>query len=603
MGKRSIDETTVAEESKEAKREAKRLKKEKKAKKAEIAEERGESAIADGESNGVEKIGKEEQELSKEERKALKRAKKEQAKAEISHEAAENVADATGDAETSAKAERKAQKQAEKAAKKAKKAALVSNDTTNGAAEPVSANGAAQSARPEATGYSEDAGLAALPQSEVDVFIKEKQITVEDPRNQLYRPITAFKYLPVDDSQRAPFAGFSAPTPIQAAVWPYLLAGRDVVGVAETGSGKTLAFGVPCIKYIASLGKQERRGIKSCIVSPTRELAVQIFEQLVKIAEPAGVKVIVVYGGTSKDDQRATIKGSHVVVATPGRLNDFVQEGSLDLSGVQYLVLDEADRMLDKGFEPEIRKIVSATPSTGRQTLMFTATWPPSVRTLADTFMDKPVKINIGDNLSGELRANMRIIQEVEVTTQVEKQPRLIDLLRQYQSGKNKNDRILVFCLYKKEATRIEEFIRRRNFNVGGIHGDLSQQKRTESLEAFKAGKVPILVATDVAARGLDIPAVKVVINVTFPLTVEDYVHRIGRTGRAGQDGRAITFFTDAEKGLAGGLINVLKAAGQPVPEELMKFGTTVKKKGHDAYGAFFKDTDGMKKATKITFD
>ncbi|KAI7018147.1 ATP-dependent RNA helicase, partial [Hortaea werneckii] len=179
----------------------------------------------------------------------------------------------------------------------------------------------------------------------------------------------------------------------------------------------------------------------------------------------------------------------------------------------------------------------------------------------------------------------------------------LIDLLKQYQSGKNKNDRILVFCLYKKEATRIEEFIRRRNFNVGGIHGDLSQQKRTESLEAFKAGKVPTLVATDVAARGLDIPAVRVVINVTFPLTVEDYVHRIGRTGRAGADGRAITFFTDQEKGLAGGLINVLKSANQPVPEELMKFGTTVKKKGHDAYGAFYKDTEGMKQATKITFD
>ena len=292
-----------------------------------------------------------------------------------------------------------------------------------------------------------------------------------------------------------------------------------------------------------------------------------------------------------------------MVVATPGRLNDFVQEGSIDLSGARYVVLDEADRMLDKGFEDEVRKIISATAPSGRQTLMFTATWPPSVRELADTFMLQPVKVTIGDNASGELRANTRITQEVEVMTQFDKQNRLLDLLKQYQSGKNKNDRILVFCLYKKEATRVEETIRRRGFNVAGIHGDLNQQKRTESLAAFKAGHVPVLVATDVAARGLDIPAVKHVINVTFPLTVEDYVHRIGRTGRAGQDGHAYTMFTDAEKGLAGALINVLKSANQSVPEELLKFGTTVKKKGHDAYGAFYKDTGDMKKATKITFD
>ncbi|KAI6817810.1 ATP-dependent RNA helicase [Hortaea werneckii] len=595
MGKRLHDETAVADESKDAKREAKRLKKEKKAKKAED--------VAHGAVDEVERKTEDKSELSKEERKALKRAKKEQAKAESGHEAAESAADATGDAETAAKAERKALKQAEKAAKKAKKGSEVAEEADNADDQIASATTTAAAALAVASGYAEDAGLAGLPQSEIDAFVKEKQLTVEDPRNQLYRPITAFKYLPVDESQRAPFAGFTAPTPIQAAVWPYLLAGRDVVGVAETGSGKTLAFGVPCIRYIAGLEKKERKAIKSCIVSPTRELAVQIYEQLVKIAEPAGIKVTCIYGGTNKDEQRAKIKGTNVVVATPGRLNDFVQEGSLDLSGVGYLVLDEADRMLDKGFEPEIRKIVSATPQSGRQTLMFTATWPPSVRSLADTFMSQPVKVTIGDNTSGELRANTRIVQEVEVMGQHDKQNRLIELLKQYQSGKNKNDRILVFCLYKKEATRIEEFIRRRNFNVGGIHGDLSQQKRTESLEAFKAGKVPTLVATDVAARGLDIPAVRVVINVTFPLTVEDYVHRIGRTGRAGADGRAITFFTDQEKGLAGGLINVLKSANQPVPEELMKFGTTVKKKGHDAYGAFYKDTEGMKQATKITFD
>jgi len=165
-----------------------------------------------------------------------------------------------------------------------------------------------------------------------------------------------------------------------------------------------------------------------------------------------------------------------------------------------------------------------------------------------------------------------------------------------------KKARILVFCLYKKEAARVEEFIRNKGFSVSGIHGDLSQVKRTASLQAFKSGEVPILVATDVAARGLDIPAVKLVINVTFPLTAEDYVHRIGRTGRASATGKAITFFTENEKSLSGALINVLKAAKQPVPDELLKFGTTVKKKEHTAYGAFYKEDDGTK-ATKIRFD
>ncbi|TKA83294.1 ATP-dependent RNA helicase DBP3 [Friedmanniomyces simplex] len=602
MSKRSRDEAAAAEDPKEARREAKRLKKEKKAEKTEPSNEE-DVAVPEQLDTAldVRRTAESAESLSKEERKALKRAKKDAANVSETHE----VADTTSDQDATAKAERKALKHAEKAARKAAKSSKPEGGTTNGEATASNNDVAVASGREDVreSAYRDHNGLAALPQSDIDVFVAEKQLAIEDPQKQPCRPIIDFKYLPGDATQRAPFAKFSAPTPIQAACWPYLFAGRDVIGVAETGSGKTLAFGVPCVRYIASLPKTQRSGVKACMVSPTRELAMQIHEQLVKLAEPAGVKVVCVYGGMSKDEQRKTLKGAHVVVATPGRLNDFLQEGAIDLSGATYVVLDEADRMLDKGFEDEVRKIISTTAPTGRQTLMFTATWPPSVRELADTFMKEPVKVTIGENASGELRANARIVQEVEVTTQVDKQPRLIQLLKQYQSGKNKNDRILVFCLYKKEATRIEEFIRRRGFNVGGIHGDLSQQKRTESLEAFKLGKVPILVATDVAARGLDIPAVKLVINVTFPLTVEDYVHRIGRTGRAGQDGKAVTLFTDAEKHLAGGLINVLKAANQAVPEELMKFGTTVKKKGHDAYGAFYKDTADMKKATKITFD
>lgn len=460
------------------------------------------------------------EELSKEERKALKRAKKEAAKASAADEAAENVASGTGDSEAAAKADKKAARRAEKAAKKAAKAE--SNGDANGGAPIATATPAA------ATAYIEHAGLAALPQSKIDAFLAEKFIAVD--AKPPYRPITSFEYLPVtDEAQRAPFKNFAAPTPIQAAAWPYMFAGRDVIGVAETGSGKTLAFGVPCVSRLSQQSKQERKQIKACMVSPTRELALQIHEELKKLAQPYGLKITCVYGGVPKDAQRETLTGSNIIVATPGRLNDFIQEGSIDLSNVEYLVLDEADRMLDKGFEQEIRKIISTTPSIGRQTLMFTATWPPSVRELAQTFMSNPVKVTIGDNPTGELRANTRITQEVEVIDPMKKQDRLYQLLKQYQSGKMKNDRILVFCLYKKEATRIEEYIRRRGFMVGGIHGDLSQQQRTQSLDAFKRGEVPILVATDVAARGLDIPAVKLVINVTFPLTAEDYVHRIGR--------------------------------------------------------------------------
>lgn len=473
---------------------------------------------------------------AKSEAKALKKAQKLAAKAEADGQkngTAEEQADgddASDAAKAAIKAQRKAARRAEKDA--AKNGAAKSNGhavSKTVASTPSDAPNAAASS----SGYTEDPKLTAISQSEIDAFIEEKFISTTDPDESgpAYRPITSFKYLPItDEAQRAPFATYTTPTPIQAAAWPYLLAGRDVIGVAETGSGKTMAFGVPCIKAITSLPvKEQKRGIRACMVSPTRELALQIYEQLEKLAAPAGLKCACVYGGVNKDMQRETLRGASIIIATPGRLNDYISEGSIDLGNVGYLVLDEADRMLDKGFEEEIRKIINTTPKTGRQTLMFTATWPESVRELAKTFMSSPVKIAIGDNPTGELRANTRIVQEVEVMDPYAKNDRLLQLLKQYQSGKNKSDRILVFCLYKKEATRIEGFIRQRGFAVAGIHGDLSQQQRTASLEAFKQGKVPLLVATDVAARGLDIPAVKVVINVTFPLTVEDYVHRIGR--------------------------------------------------------------------------
>jgi ATP-dependent RNA helicase DBP3 len=360
-------------------------------------------------------------------------------------------------------------------------------------------------------------------QADVDSFMKEHLIVVTDPKSNAEpsQPIIEFSHLkPTALLKKSPFKAYKSPTPIQAASWPFTLAGRDVIGVAETGSGKTLAFALPCVESVSSL---KHKGIKAVIVSPTRELAMQTHEQTSKLAALAGLKCVCIYGGESKDIQRGQIKkGADIIVATPGRLMDFMEEGAVVLSGAKFVVLDEADRMLDKGFEEDIKRILSSTPSKEeRQTLMFTATWPATVQALASSFMVNPVKITIGsggkETASGavELQANIRISQTVEVIERREKEHRLLQLIKQHQQANGRNDRILVFCLYKKEATRVEDFLKNRGQNVGGIHGDLRQAQRTQSLEAFKTGKTPVLVATDVAARGLDIPEVKLVINVT----------------------------------------------------------------------------------------
>lgn len=449
-------------------------------------------------------------------------------------------------------------------------------------------------------GYKQSEDLSNIPQADVDIFYKENEVSVEDKLNYNYRPLLSFNHLSLEPEIQSEISKFPKPTPIQAVSWPYLLAGRDVIGVAETGSGKTFAFGVPAINYLVD-NRSKQRGVQVLVISPTRELASQTYDNLILLTDKVGLECCCVYGGVPKYEQREQLKKSQVVVATPGRLLDLINENSVDLSQVRYLVLDEADRMLEKGFEEDIKSIIKHTNTTDRQTLMFTATWPKEVRELASTFMRDPVKVSIGDR--DELSANKRITQIVEVIEQRQKDRKLLDLLRKYQSGSKKDDKVLIFALYKKEASRVENNLRYHGYDVAAIHGDLSQQQRTQALNDFKVGKSNLLLATDVAARGLDIPNVKTVINLTFPLTVEDYVHRIGRTGRAGQTGTAHTLFTDQEKHLAGALVNVLNGANQPVPEELKKFGTHTKKKEHSAYGAFFKDVDLTKKPKKITFD
>ncbi|KAH7354015.1 ATP-dependent RNA helicase DBP3 [Plectosphaerella cucumerina] len=586
------------------KKQKKKEKKEKKAKK-----------------EATEEATEESEEKSEEQKKADKKRRKEEKreKKRLQEEAAAAAATATEDvAMTEATSEEAAapEEPSKKKEKKEKKDKKKKKDSAE-EAQPTTTTAAAE---PSNGLYKQTDSLMALPQSDIDAFFSQHSIIVDDTKTDkatALRPVIAFSHLPTTDLLRkSPFTAYKTPTPIQAASWPWTLSGRDAVGVAETGSGKTMAFALPLVETLYRLaqtkGKKQQRGVKAVVVSPTRELAMQTHEQTAQLASLVGLKCVCVYGGSPKEEQRALIqRGADIIVATPGRLKDFMSDGTVELGAARFAVLDEADRMLDKGFEDDIKAILGAMPPREeRQTLMFTATWPTSVRVLASTFMVDPVKITIGrpiDESTGnagaeQLQANSRISQTVEVMDGRDKERRLLQILKQYQA-KGKNDRMLVFCLYKKEATRVEGFLQQRGISVCGIHGDLRQEQRTRSLEAFKSGQTPVLVATDVAARGLDIPEVKLVINVTFPLTIEDYVHRIGRTGRAGKTGEAITFFTQQDKAHSGALINILKGANQPVPDELFKFGTTVKKKAHDTYGAFFKDVDMSKKATKITFD
>ncbi|KAJ3376054.1 RNA-dependent ATPase [Allomyces arbusculus] len=464
--------------------------------------------------------------------------------------------------------------------------------------------------------YTEHPDVASMPLSDVQTYYESNQMTLEGHDGECFRPVQQFAHTGLPAAIMNVFTGFSQPTPIQAAAWPIALRNRDLIAIAETGSGKTLGFTVPALVHVQNQKLRDAAKPRKSnqpavlVVLPTRELAMQVADVVSESGAHSGVRGAVVYGGVPKREQLATLTargGADIVVGTPGRLVDLAitDNGALDLSRVSLVVLDEADRMLDLGFEKDIRALLGAVRAVGdRQTLMFSATWPMGVRTLAAEFLRDPVKLTIGDD---ELAASANVTQIVEVMKDSEathprgKERRLLDLLAKYH--KPKKAKVLVFALYKKEAQRIEDAVRRAGYNVVGIHGDKAQAQRTQALGQFRDGSAPVLVATDVAARGLDIPAVEYVINVTFPLTIEDYVHRIGRTGRAGRSGIAHTLFTAQDKSHAGELVNVLRQANQTVPQDLLKFGTTVKKKEHKAYGAFFKEVDPSVKATKITFD
>ncbi|KAJ5907588.1 hypothetical protein N7495_000270 [Penicillium taxi] len=406
--------------------------------------------------------------------------------------------------------------------------------------------------------YSEHPDVTARSQEEIDAFRKEKQMVVQGVN--VPRPVENFDEagFPQYVLSEVKAQGFPNPTAIQAQGWPMALSGRDVVGVAETGSGKTLTYCLPAIVHInAQPLLAQGDGPIVLVLAPTRELAVQIQAEITKFGKSSRIRNTCVYGGVPKGPQiRDLTRGVEVCIATPGRLIDMLEAGRTNLRRVTYLVLDEADRMLDMGFEPQIRKIISQI-RPDRQTCMWSATWPKDV--------------NVG---SPELSANHRITQIVEVVSDFEKRDRMIKHMEKIME--DRSNKIIIFTGTKRVADDITRFLRQDGWPALSIHGDKQQQERDWVLNEFKQGKSPIMVATDVASRGIDVRDITHVLNYDYPNNSEDYVHRIGRTGRAGNTGTAITFFTTADSKQARDLVTILTEAKQQIDprlSEMVRFG------------------------------
>jgi len=329
-------------------------------------------------------------------------------------------------------------------------------------------------------------------------------------------------------------AGYTEPTPIQAQAIPKALADRDVLGIAQTGTGKTASFTLPMIERL-SQGRAKARMPRSLILEPTRELAAQVAENFEKYGKYHKLSMALLIGGVSFGDQDKKIdRGVDVLIATPGRLLDHVERGKLMLTGVQTLVIDEADRMLDMGFIPDIERICKLIPFT-RQTLLFSATMPPEIENLANNFMQAPARIEVARAST----TNANITQRLVTCGSRDKRKTLTELIRR-EDIKN----AIVFCNRKRDVDSVAKALKKSGIDASPIHGDLDQSIRTRTLTAFRDGELQILVASDVAARGLDIAEVSHVFNYDVPTHAEDYVHRIGRTGRAGREGAAFTLVT-----------------------------------------------------------
>ncbi|MGL1920393.1 MAG: DEAD/DEAH box helicase [Hyphomicrobiales bacterium] len=330
--------------------------------------------------------------------------------------------------------------------------------------------------------------------------------------------------------------GYTEPTPIQAAAIPEILKGKDVLGIAQTGTGKTASFTLPLLTRLET-GRARARMPRSLILCPTRELAAQVFENFEKYGKRQKLSVALLIGGVAfKEQERILDRGADCLIATPGRLMDHFERGKLMLNKVEYFVIDEADRMLDMGFIPDIEKISKLIPFT-RQTLLFSATMPKEIQTLADKFLQNPVRVEVAK--AATTASTIEQILAYAPPGHKEKRQCLRDIINGLQI---KN--AIIFANRKKDVDIIHKSLAVHKFSVGCLHGDMAQSARMETLEKFKNNELQLLVASDVAARGLDIPDVSHVINYDMPMQAEDYVHRIGRTGRAGRSGTAISMVT-----------------------------------------------------------
>lgn len=357
--------------------------------------------------------------------------------------------------------------------------------------------------------------------------------------------------------------GYLKATPVQKHAIPCLLSRRDLMACAQTGSGKTAAYLFPTIAKLLNDGPPVMSNTRgsyplALILAPTRELTIQIYEEALKFTYKTGIKVAVVYGGADPRGQsRELEKGVDIIVATPGRLIDFINRGKLNLSLVKYLVLDEADRMLDMGFEPQIRVILESTANKSKETVMCSATFPQEIQNLASQFMKNYIFLTIGKVGS----TTVNITQELYNVEESDKKTFLSEKLEKMQGL------ILIFVEMKRTADNLEDYLVDRGFQCATLHGDKDQTQREKVLREFKSGKVPIMVATEIAARGLDIPNVTNVVNYDTPNAIEDYVHRIGRTGRVGKEGLAISFINDKSKPILKDLYSLLCESDQEIPE------------------------------------
>jgi superfamily II DNA/RNA helicase len=368
----------------------------------------------------------------------------------------------------------------------------------------------------------------------------------------------SFSHLGLSDKVLAAVAatGYTTPTPIQEQAIPHVLSRRDVLGIAQTGTGKTAAFVLPMLTLLEK-GRARARMPRTLILEPTRELAAQVKESFDRYGVGQKLNVALLIGGVSFGDQDTKLtRGVDVLIATPGRLLDHTERGGLLLTGVELLVIDEADRMLDMGFIPDIERICKLVPFT-RQTLFFTATMPPEIRRITEAFLHNPQKVEVSrpaTTAEGVAQFQIGVGREPH-----EKRELLRRLLRDAKDLQN----AIIFCNRKREVALLYKSLQKHGFSVGALHGDMDQPARTAALDQFRKGEIPLLVASDVAARGLDIPAVSHIFNFDVPHHADDYVHRIGRTARAGRSGTAISIVTPLDqKSMAA----IEKLIGQDIP-------------------------------------